>query len=253
MVNLNRTPYEEKNGKYYYYERPGKYDTIYCRKLGLHGREEIILDGDLELERHKGKVMIHEVKISRDHQYLAVAKDAKSDGTFILEIRDLNSGLIVDSIELITSFEWGLGNEIYYVMADKTLRPNRLVRRVIGSGNDQILYKDDDSSSFLDLSRSKDFKYQFLFNRKEEHVSVSLLTLDGALKKVGLFRSNVPFFIGSKGDKIVICHKDNLNEGNKLDQVSLEDIEDRSKWETLEQFPSDTTIDNIDFFEVTIA
>lgn len=250
MFDTLEMPSENKIGDYYYYQRPGQFETIYLRKRDLHGREEVILDGDVELEKHKGKLLIHEVKVSRDGRYLAFTKDLTGKNIFTLEIRDLQENLIVDTINPILFFEWGHDNELYYALTDRRGRPNRIMKRILGGTNDELVYKTDDPDSFVDIVRMKNYKHFAVLTRKGETINIKIMSVDGRMKELGTYDSETSLFFGASGDNILLCYTANNMEGPKAFEIQFENIETPEKWTPIVSFDADTRVVDLDTFEV---
>ncbi|HKY27661.1 MAG TPA: hypothetical protein VJM12_06935, partial [Pyrinomonadaceae bacterium] len=99
-------------GNYFYYSRTeqGKQYPTYCRKAGLDGKEEIILDQN-ELAKGYKFFSIQAFVVSDDGNLLAYSTDTTGYRQFKLQIKDLRTGqLLPDTFERVGSVMWATDN-----------------------------------------------------------------------------------------------------------------------------------------------
>jgi oligopeptidase B len=82
----------ERVDDYYYYTKMRAADNFlqYCRKKGLNGPEEVLLDTNQE-GQHVGYIGIGVVKVSRDHSLLMYTMDSTAEEKYDLYIKDLQT------------------------------------------------------------------------------------------------------------------------------------------------------------------
>jgi len=148
---------------YYYYERyePGKQHQIYARKQTLDGSEEVLLDGNA-LAAGKKFYVIGDYAVSRDGKLLAWTEDLVGRNQYTLRVKNLATGqLLPDTASnLAPSVVWANDNKTLFVVGrDATsLREDRVIRHVLG-GPDEVAYREDDASYYVDVGVTKSHRY----------------------------------------------------------------------------------------------
>lgn len=153
-------PYQ-KNGYWYYvrYET-GKEHPIYCRKKGsLQAHEQILLDVNLEAEKHS-YYQVSGLSISSDNKILAFGEDTLSRRIYTIRFKNLESGeLLKDVIENTTGGSaWAEDNQtVFYTTKDETLRPCFIWRHRLGTPSDEDaqIYHEKDETFVCSIYKSK--------------------------------------------------------------------------------------------------
>lgn len=164
---------------YYQYIPEGKEYPVLCRKLEtdrigwlktfLHyatarsEREEILLDWN-ELAEKYGYVHVGACRVSPDHNYLAYTVDIYGGEQFMLQVKDLRSGLIDPKSVVygVVSLAWARdASSLYYTVSDENQRPYRVLCRKLGHDhmNDLPVFTEGDSSFCVDITSTKDGKF----------------------------------------------------------------------------------------------
>ena len=149
-------------GNYFYYSRTeqGKQYPTYCRKAGLDGKEEIILDQN-ELAKGYKFFSIQAFVVSDDGNLLAYSTDTTGYRQFKLQIKDLRTGqLLPETFERVGSVMWAIDNKtLFFTTEDAvTKRSDKFSRHVLGSGKTDVLLEEKDELFDLYAGRSRDKK-----------------------------------------------------------------------------------------------
>ncbi len=134
------------------------------KKGTLDAAEEVMLDGNAMAKGEKF-FSIGRTRVSDDGNLLAFTTDTTGFREYMLSVKDLRTGKIVESkLVKAPQFEWAADNKtLFYVTEDEAKRPHKLWRHVLGEPKekDALLYEEKDELFWLDLSRSRDRKYLF--------------------------------------------------------------------------------------------
>ncbi|ACF12619.1 Oligopeptidase B [Chloroherpeton thalassium ATCC 35110] len=174
----------DKKDDFYYYSRTekGKQYSIFCRKQGsAEAKEEILLDKNKLAEGHSffstGVIIV-----SPNHQYLAFSTDKNGSETYILYIKDLQTGrLFHEQIENVSTAVWANDNKtLFYTIVDKTKRPYKVLRHVLGQpvSHDVEVYHEKEQGFEINLSRSKSGAFIFLHTSIKTQTEVRFLRAD---------------------------------------------------------------------------
>jgi len=156
-----------KDRGYWYYTRTveGKQYPIHCRKKGsLDQAEEVLLDGN-EMAKGEKFFSFGVRRVSDDGNLLAFATDTTGFREFMLSVKDLRTGKVIESkLVKAPQFEWAADNKtLFYLTEDEAKRAHKLWRHTLGDPKekDELLYEEKDEIFWLDLSKSRDGKYLF--------------------------------------------------------------------------------------------
>ncbi|HKE14921.1 MAG TPA: S9 family peptidase [Kofleriaceae bacterium] len=155
---------ELKDG-YWYYSRfeTGKQQPIFCRRKGkMTAPEEVLLDGNQLAEGH-AFYRIGAFDVTRNGKLIAWADDTVGRNQFALHIKEIASGKLYDDTasNIAPSMVWaGDGKTLFYTGKDETtLREDRVFRHVLGATAHDLVYKEDDTSYYVSVGRTKSRKY----------------------------------------------------------------------------------------------
>lgn len=151
---------------YYTFHRTGGEYGVLARKPASAAFDpdvepEILFDGDVE-----GADLAYfdtgEIQHSPDHKLLASAVDDKGSEFYTITIRNIETGeALSDVIENTTGdFVWGADSDvIFWVERDENGRPSAVYQRILGTGEDQLVYEESDPGFFVnvDYSGSDDY------------------------------------------------------------------------------------------------
>lgn len=153
---------------YSFYRTGGEYGVV-ARKPAAEAfnddfEPEILFDGDEEGE-DKSYFDTGSVDHSPDHKLLAAAIDDKGSEFYTITIRNIETGeLLADQIENTTGdFVWGKGSDvIFWVKRDENGRSSAVYQRVLGSGEDKLIYEEPDAGFFVNIDHSPSGDYIFI-------------------------------------------------------------------------------------------
>ena len=153
-------PYQE--GAYWYYARTeeGKQYPILCRKRGVDGPEEIVLDENV-LASGLSFFSLGAFVISDDGRYLAYTTDVTGFRDYTLYLKDLRDGVRLPfTVEKAGSLAWAADNEtLFYTMDDSAKRPYRVYRHRLGGADDALVHEEGDETfrAFVGRTRSREY------------------------------------------------------------------------------------------------
>lgn len=177
-----------RKGDYLYYNRTeeGKQYTIYCRKKGESGKEEVLLDVN-ELAKGEKFMSISAFAVSDDGNLLAYSTDNTGYRQYRLHVKDLRSGkTLPDTAERVTSVQWAADNKtLFYGTEDATSkRSDRIFRMPLG-GKAMQIYEESDALYRCGIGKTLDEKYLLIESSCAENDEVWFL--DSA-KPTGKFK-----------------------------------------------------------------
>ncbi|GAU32566.1 hypothetical protein TSUD_218240 [Trifolium subterraneum] len=192
---------------YYQYIPEGKEYPVLCRKLETersgwmktilfrHGmtrskNEEVLLDWN-ELAERYGYVHVGTCRVSPDHNYIAYTVDTSGGERFVLQVKDLRSGLNDPKVEVdgVVSLAWVLCRKLGYDLV-----------------NDLPVFTESDSSFCVDITSTKDGKF------------ITVYVIDSANPMDGLQRlcertSGVQYFVEHHSGLFYILTNAHLPDG----------------------------------------
>ncbi len=199
-------------GDYYYYYRQvkGKNYRIHCRKRGsLEAQEEVILDENALAEDRK-YFNIGSLRISNDHTLLAYTADFSGGETYEAHVVSLLTGEIVDRVENIGArLEWtGDDSALFYTELDDIHRDYTVSCHILRTeqGEDKRIFKEDDTHFVVQMKRSADGRYLFVYsvNSASETVEVRYLDLEEEEPALSML------FSRDIGSEFLVEHHDGL-------------------------------------------
>ncbi len=156
-----------RRGEYWYYRRTvaGKAYPIHCRRRGLDGEEEVLLDENLLAEGQE-YLSVSALTVSPDHRLVAWLQDDDGAERFRLRIRDLTTGeqLPHEVKGLKWSLAWADSETIFYTRADAAQRPFQIWRHSAHrpAETDVLVLEEPDEVFFLGVGRTRDEAYVVL-------------------------------------------------------------------------------------------
>ena len=147
-----------KCGAYYYYARTeqGLQYAISCRKRGIDGPEEILLNPN-ELAKGLEYFALGNAVVSPDQQLLAYSSDAAGDETYTIHVKNLSTGeLLAERIpDTYYGLEWAADNRtFFYTVLNDQKRPYQIWRHRLGELQDALLVEEADERFELNLERT---------------------------------------------------------------------------------------------------
>ncbi len=251
----------QKIGDYYYFTRTmkGEQYPIYCRKkASLANPEEVMLDLNA-LAKGQEYLNLGSTKVSPDHRYLAYSLDTSGAETYIIHIKDLQSGEILPDLVGPASgdIEWANDNKtIFYSTLDETQRPYRLYRHTLGAkpADDPMLFEEKDAAYYLGISKTKSKQYLVLTlesNTTDEQWYLNADKPDGKFLLLAPRTHEVKYYIDHRGSQFFIMTNENAKNFKVMD-VAIEKPE-KSNWHEFIAHSDSVKIEGIDAFKTYLA
>ena len=242
-----------RRGDYYYYSRTeeGKQYPIECRKKGIDGKEEVLLDLNV-LGQGKKFVGLGAFVVSDDQNLLAYTIDYVGYRQFSLHVKDLRTGeTLPDTVERVDSVAWAADNQTLFLTTedDVTKRANQVWRHTLGRKEFDPLYEDKDETFRVEVAKTRDKKYLLLS-------SVSTDTSEFRYLKADQPKSNFAVFLPrEKQHRYFLDHREGLfyirsDKNAKNFQVfTAPDTDPAPKnWKVFIPYNPDVLVENIDLF-----
>ena len=147
--------------------------------------EEVMLDL-VDLARGHDFYDVAEFEVSPDNRLLAYAEDTVGRRQYSLRFKDLVNGTtlpdVVPNVE--PAVVWNAdGSSVLYVEKDpETLLGTRVRRHVLGTdpSADPVVYEEADDSFYLDVGRSKDGRYLYIYSQSTVSTEQRCRRCDGS-------------------------------------------------------------------------
>ncbi|PKA54322.1 oligopeptidase B [Apostasia shenzhenica] len=125
--------------------------------------EQKLLDYNVEAERFGGYSYEELSELSPDHRYLAYTMYDKEKDTFILSVRDLGNGNLLDKprADRVSNLSWAMdGQALLYAVTNNAKRPHRIYCSMMGSSKDDVLIMDESNEDvYVNIRNTKDFRF----------------------------------------------------------------------------------------------
>ena len=149
------------------YDGEAQYRTHLRWPVGLENpsdsEKQVILD-TADLAEEYDYFRLGDFSISQHERLLAYATDTNGSERFTIQIRDLDSGVLLDDTvrETIGSIVWSSDNKgFFYQAVDEHWRPDRVKYHLLGTdpAQDPEIYHESDPAFFVEMnaSRSREF------------------------------------------------------------------------------------------------
>ena len=244
-----------KRDDYFYYLRTeeGRSYSIYCRKHGsLDAPEEILLDANVLAEGQK-YFRLGNFSVSPDHRLLAYSTDVVGDEDYTIFVKDLARGeLQADQIRnTYYTLEWANDSRtFFYTVLDAARRPYQVFRHGLGSGDDELVYQEDDARFSLALSKTRSRRFVFIELSSSLTSEIRYFEADdprGEIRLIAPRRQDIEYDASHHGGFFYI----RTNEAAKnfrLMRARLTNLE-RESWEEVIPARQGVTIEALDSFE----
>lgn len=253
----------EKRGGYFHYERheQGKQYPIFCRKKGsLDAPEEILLDQNA-LAEGKPFCSISGFETSPDGTKLAYLADFEGNEVYTLYFKDLLNGEyypetignVLGSAYERMGIEWANDNKtIFYITLDKTLRPDKLFRHIVGADpkGDVLIFEEKDEQYFLSCDKTLDGKFIMTHHVSTNTREIRFMDANGPTSELRVLQPRIEgleYSASHHKEKFFIVHNDNA-KNFKISIVSV-DSPGKGNWKEIIPHRNDVLVDHIDTFE----
>jgi len=246
-----------KNG-YYYYTRSdeGKQYYKYCRKKEtLEAKEELLLDVDAMAEGHPYFAATG-FNVSEDNKLLAYGIDTVSRRQYIIHIKNLETGEILNDAIHYTSGGSVWANDsktlFYTENNQETLLTEKIKRHILGTdaGKDAIVYTEADHSNYIGVSKSKSGKYIFIVSQATMSAEWRLLDASKPGSAFTVFQprmKDVLYDVTDEGSKFLVVT--NWNAKNFRLMETAYDKTDSAHWKEIIPNRPDVLLEGLDEFK----
>jgi oligopeptidase B len=246
-------PYRKGTFEYYHRTQEGKQYPTYCRrKPGQSDTEQVLLDMNA-LAEGRPFLELGAYEVSPDGRYLAFALDETGFRDYALQIKDLGSGEVLnDRLDKVKSLAWASDSRtFFYTVDDDAKRPNRVLRHRVGaSGDDTLIYQEDDERFEVVVWRSRSGKYVFrgAFSHTTSEIGfLSASEPTGTWRLVAERRQDHEYDVEHRGDHFLIRTND---RGRNFRIVRAPvDSPGPSSWQELVPYRDEVMVEQLDVFE----
>ena len=243
-----------KRDGYFYYTRTeeGKQYAIYCRRHGLDGAEEILLDGNAMAEGKK-YFRVGNFAASPNHKLLAYSVDFEGDEAYTIHIKDLTTGkLLADAIpNTYYSLEWSNDNKtFFYTVLDAAKRAYKVFRHALGVQKDALVCHEADERFTVELEKTRSRNYILINIGSSLTSEVRYIDADRPKAKFAILLPRV-----QETEYDVTHHADSwfirTNDGAKTFRLIEAPVKDpsRTNWKEVMAARPDATIESVTAFK----
>ncbi len=244
-----------KHGEYYYYYRleEGQEYPVYCRRKGsMNAREEVLLDVNKEAEG-EAYFSVRGFKVSPDHKRAGYGVDTTGRRFYDLRFIDLESGeKLADQIDDVTGiYEWAAdSNTLFYVRQDpETLRWDRIYRHELGTGDDELVFEEQDETFSTYVYKSVSGKYIYIASQSTLSTEVQYLQASMPMEEPQVFLAREQeheYFLTDGGDRFYVMSNENAQNFRVL-ETPLDNTA-KDAWSAVVPHRDDVLIEDIDVF-----
>ncbi len=254
-------PYRDRG--YWYYRRfdSGEEYPLHARRHGsLDAPEEVLLDL-AELARGHEFYDVAELEVSPDNRLVAYAEDTVGRRQYVLRFKDLASGATLPDVvaNAEPAVVWAADSRtVLYVEKDpETLLSKRVRRHVLGTdpSDDPVVYEEPDDSFYIDVGRSKDGRYLYIYSQSTVSTEQRFAAADdpGLRFEVLLPRERDHEYHAEHFDGRWIIRTNWQAPNFRLMQVPVGSAADRASWRDLVPADPETFIHRFDVFRDFLA
>ena len=251
-----------KKGNYRYFTRfiPGGEYPIFVRTPVRGGKEQVLIDGNLEA-KGKNYSEIGTRVVSTNEQILAYLEDDSGRRQYTLKFRDLKTGKnLPDTVKgLSESLAWANDNKsVYYVENDPvTLLSTRVKRHVLGtdSAQDELVFEETDNTFYLGVGKSGDDRYVTIFSGATETTEMRIIEANNPGSKPQIFapRTRKVKYSADHINGRWIIRTDWMAENYRLMTVNDAQVGSRDAWQELVPHSKDVFIEGFEAFSNYLA
>ncbi len=244
-----------KHGEYYYYYRleEGQEYPVYCRRKGsMNAREEVLLDVNKEAEGET-YFSVRGFKVSPDHKRAGYGVDTTGRRFYDLRFIDLESGeKLADQIDDVTGiYEWAAdSNTLFYVRQDpETLRWDRIYRHELGTGDDELVFEEQDETFSTYVYKSVSGKYIYIASQSTLSTEVQYLQASMPMEQPQVFlprEQEHEYFLTDGGDRFFVMSNENAQNFRVL-ETPLDNTA-KDAWSAVVPHRDDVLIEDVDVF-----
>ena len=242
-------------------------------QYAVHGRrprgaavdvDEMVLLDENELASGHDYFSLGGAAVSPDQKLLAYSVDFNGGERHELRIRDLATGRdLTDRIpDTYYGLAWANDNEtLFYVRPDDAVRPYQVWRHTLGTptGDDVLVYQDDDEYFFVNVSRTRTGRYIFVSTESKTTSETWFIDADAPTEAPRLVAAREPGIEyqvdhhgappapEGTGDRFLVLTNADGAANFKL-QVAPVETPDRAHWTDLVPHAPDVRLEDVDAF-----
>ncbi len=230
------------DGDYSYFVKyvTGGQHPQFCRRVTNGQGEEILVDCNKLAENHS-YFDIGGVSHSYDHRRVAYATDVSGAEYYVIKVRDIRSGELLDDEvpDTIGGAVWAADNEsFYYSKLDDNHRPRWIYRHRLGTpvGQDTLIYEEQNPGFFVGLELSQSRRYILISAHDNQTSEVYLIDNEspaGPPVLVAPRREGHEYSVEHWGDQLIILTNGDGAEDFKIVTAPI-DAPGQANWRTLE-------------------
>ncbi len=224
---------------FWYYTRfeSGHEYPIHARRKGdLDAEEQVMLDVNEKAAEHDF-YQVGGWDVSMDGQRLAWLEDTVGRRQHRLMIKELETGEVIDTgISGVSSLSWSADNDVLYYVENEpeTLRSWRVRRYRVGeSGKGELVYQEDDTAFYTQVSRTKSNAFNFIYLRSTVASEMHVVDAADTEAEFELFyprQRDHEYAADHLGEHWII--RTNHEAPNfRIMKVALDDHADRDAWQ----------------------
>ncbi|MGB5697195.1 MAG: S9 family peptidase [Polyangiales bacterium] len=246
-------PYRKGEFEYFHRTEEGKQYPIYCRRVpGKPDTEQVLLDMNA-LARGVPFLGLGVYEVSPDGRYLAFSLDETGFRDYTLRVKDLRSGRMrTERMEKVKSAAWASDSKtLFYTVDDDAKRPHRVLRHRLGAtGEDPIVYQEDDERFEVEVWRARSGRYLFRgsFSHTTSEIGfVSASAPRSTWRLIAKRRQNHEYYVDHRGSHFLI----RTNDRGRNFRVVRAPVADPgpSSWEELVAHRDGVMLESLDVFE----
>jgi oligopeptidase B len=215
VIPDDSAPPEWLHGRWYGHRFvPGTEYPLWYRRTTPCDPEQVFLDANVE-GAGQSYYAVRDWSVSPDHRWLAILDDLDGSERLRLRIRDLDSGVDVETLKVECSPGLGWSSDshtVFYIRQDDKQRPRWLHRHERGTtGDDPIIYEEMDPGFFLGIGESASGRFLFVESAAKNSSESRLIPLDQPTLAPRLLLPRRPdheYDVADRGDELLIRTND---------------------------------------------
>lgn len=238
------------NGYWYYkkFEKGKEYPIHLRKKKSLKAKPEKIIDQNI-LAKGKKYFKLGGAAVSPDNKLFLYSEDITADKKFNIKVKDIvaNKNLKDEIKGVAQYFVWSNDSKsFFYVEYDKTQRPFKVKRHVLGEKRDETVFEDKTGNYYVSITKTRSKDFVIIQLHSFDHEYQYYFKADGGLYVPKLFK---------KAKSGVIYEIDHANDtwyiktNEKVSDFEILKTKDGKKFESFIQPKNNSRIRNFEIFE----
>ena len=244
-----------RNGAFEYYHRTeeGKQYRTYCRREpGKPDTQTVLLDMNA-LAEGRPFLGLGAYEVSPNGRYLAYSLDETGFRDYTLQIKDLRTGRVLPvRMQTVKSVAWASDSAtLFYTVDDDTKRAHRVLRHRLGdTGDDQVLYQEDDERFRVAVWRARSGRLVFRGSFSHTTSEIAFLPAEeptAAWRLVAEREQDHEYDVEHRGDELFI----RTNDRGRNFRVVRAPLASpgRGSWKEVIAHRDDVMVEGLDVFE----